>query len=334
MKEIMMMKGARKVVTHCANVLPGEQVLLVTDFQLHGIAKTVAAAAYEITPRVVVVTMPPRSLDGEEPPVCVAAAMKEADVIFTPVSKSITHTNAVRSALSGGARGIMLTAFAESMLISGGLDADFAAIKPVCDWVAERWTEGQFVTITTPGGTHLTASITGRKGNSHPGLAHVPGSMTAVPNIEASISPVEGTAEGMIVIDGSIPVFDIGVVREPVRYRVEKGKIVKIEGGSQAARIASIMAGCHDENVYNIAQLAIGLNPHCRLQGLMLEDEGVYRTCHVGIGTSTLLGGGVKTALHYDAVMWHPTIVIDQTKILSDGILQHPLADQLLHKKA
>lgn len=334
MKEIMMMKGAHKLVAQCANVQPSEQVLIVTDFQLQGIGEIIAAASYEITPSVVVMTMPPRSMDGEEPPLSVAAAMKEVDVIFTPVGKSITHTNAVRSALSAGARGIMLTAFADSMLISGGLDVDFAKIKPLCDWVAQMWTEGELVKITTAKGTHLTASIVNRKGNSHPGLAHERGSITAVPNIEASISPMEGTAEGVIVVDGSIPVFNIGLLQAPVRYYVEKGKIVKIEGGSQADQIAAIMAGCRDENVYNIAQLSIGLNPCCRLQGLMLEDEGVYRTCHVGIGSSTLLGGKVKTALHYDAVLWYPTIEIDQKTIMRDGLLQHPLANALLGGEA
>lgn len=92
------------------------------------------------------------------------------------------------------------------------------------------------------------------------------------------------------------------------------------------------MAECRDQNVYNIAQLSIGLNPYCRVQGVMLEDEGAYGTCHVGIGTSTLLGGTVKTALHYDALLWHPTIEIDGQVLMKDGILLYPLAEKVLVK--
>ena len=333
MLEILMMKGAQKLIEKCANVQAGERVLIVTDFELQDLAEVLATAAYVRTSEVVVMTMPPRAVDSQEPPLCVAAAMKNTDVIFTPVARSITHTQATREALAAGARGLMMTAFTPSMLLGGGMDADFARIRPICEWMAEKWTKGRFVKITTPKGTSLTASIEGRKGNSHPGIAHGRGDFTAVPNIEANTSPVEGTAEGVIVADGSIPFFNIGMLREPVRYTVEKGKIVKIEGGPQADRVAEMMASCHDENVYNIAQLSIGMNPHCRLQGVMLEDEGTYRTCHVGIGTSTLLGGEVKTALHYDVLMLHPTIEIDGETIQRDGYLQHPRAKELLETR-
>lgn len=319
MREILMMKGARKLVNVCAKVRPGENVLVVTDYLTQSVAKSVAMAAYEVTPNVNIITMLPRQIDGQEPPECVAAAMGKADVIFTPVRKSITHTNAVKSAIQHGARGIMLTAYVEDMLISGGIEADFEGLKARTKKMAEIWTQGKKVRITTPGGTDIVASIEGRPGNAHPGLAHEPGQMTTVPNIEASVSPVEGTTEGVIVADASIPYFDIGVLTEPVVYTVEKGRVVKIEGGVQAQKVAKMMADQKDENVYNIAQLSVGLNPHCRLCGLMLEDEGVYGTAHVGIGTSTVLGGKVKTSMHYDVLMWRPTIVIDSEVVIKEG---------------
>lgn len=330
MENVMMMKGARKIVETCANLNSNEEVIIVTDFFTHDVALAIASAAYEITSSVNIITMPPRSIDGEEPPQCVVEAMKTVDVFFTPVRKSITHTNATRSALAVGARGIMLTQYFNSMLISGGIDADFVSIKPICEWVAKKWTDGKTVKISTPKGTNLVASIEGRPGNAHTGLAHKPGTMTTVPNIESSVSPVEGTTEGVIVADASIPYFDIGILHEPVRYTIEKGKVVKIEGGAQAREIAMLMASYNDENVYNVAQLSIGLNPKCKLQGIMLEDEGVYRTCHVGIGTSTLLGGTIKTAMHYDALMWYPTIEIDGETIMLDGEIQHPLAKDVM----
>lgn len=332
MERILASRGARKLIEECAAVKPGEEVLVVTDFLTLDVAEVVATAARSVTPEVAVIAMPPRRTDGAEPPACVAAAMKAADVFFTPVSKSITHTDATRTALNAGARGIMLTQYNLRMLEGGGIDADFAAIRPVCEWVGKCWADGRRVRITAPGGTDITASIEGRPGNAHPGIAHGPGTMTTVPNIEASVSPVEGTCEGMIVADASIPYFGIGILDEPVRYTVRSGRAVSIDGGRQAQEVVRMMADCRDENVYNIAQLSIGLNPYCKVQGVMLEDEGAYGTCHIGIGTSTLLGGTVKTALHYDALIWRPTIEIDGQTIMKDGALLHPLAGTVLVK--
>ncbi|MDP2856906.1 MAG: leucyl aminopeptidase [Bacillota bacterium] len=332
MERILAARGARKLVEECAGLKNREDVLVVTDFLTLDVAEAVATAARSVTPEVTVIVMPPRRTDGAEPPACVAAAMKASDVFFTPVSKSITHSDATRMALAAGARGIMLTQFNLGMLQGGGIDADFAAIRPVCEWVGKCWADGTSVRITAPGGTGITASLAGRPGNAHPGIAHERGTMTTVPNIEASVSPVEGTCEGMIVADASIPYFGIGVLDEPVRYTVRSGRAVSIDGGRQAQEVARMMADCRDENVYNIAQLSIGLNPHCKVQGVMLEDEGAYGTCHIGIGTSTLLGGTIKTVLHYDALIWHPTIEIDGQIIMKDGALLHPLAATVLVK--
>jgi len=50
------------------------------------------------------------------------------------------------------------------------------------------------------------------------------------------------------------------------------------------------------------------------------NDEGVYGTSHIGIGTSSLLGGTVKAKMHYDVIMWSPTLTLDGEVVLRDGI--------------
>ncbi len=58
--------------------------------------------------------------------------------------------------------------------------------------------------------------------------------------MEANVSPLEGTADGVIVADGSIPYIGIGVLEEPVTIKVENGRIVDISGGYQAKMLAVI----------------------------------------------------------------------------------------------
>jgi 2,5-dihydroxypyridine 5,6-dioxygenase len=263
--------------------------------------------------------MPPRKLDGEEPPDGIAAAMQHADLVVSLVARSITHTKAVQTALQAGARAIMLTAFTESMLLRGGIDHDFRANRKFCFQVANLLSNARQAHLTSSGGTDLWMDISDRPGNPHSGVVLGPGEMTTVPNVESSVSPVEGSAEGVIVGDASVPYYDIGLLTDPIRMDVSAGKVIRISGGPQANLIEQMMAEPNDPNVYNIAQLSFGLNPMCRMQGIMLEDEGVYGTSHIGIGTSTLLGGNVRASMHFDIIMWRPTLELDGTVVLREG---------------
>lgn len=322
MKHILMAKGARILAEQCASIKPRESVLIVTDFLKTHIAETIAAAVTELNAEAIIMVISPTDIDGAEPPVPVAEAMKTADCVIMPVSKSLAHTDAARIAITeGGARVISMTAFTEEQMMGGGLFADFNKERPLCDGVAKRLTEAETIRVTTPLGMDLTFSVAGRSGNSHCCIVDAPG-FTAVPNIEANTSPVEGTTNGVIVSNGSIPYYDIGVLQEPITFKVKDGFVYEIDGGAQARTIAKLMAAQKDKFVYNIAQFAIGLNPLCtELTGVMLNDEGVLGTIHIGIGTSSNLGGSTKASTHYDVIIPEPTVFLDGDILIKDGKL-------------
>lgn len=320
MRNILMTRGAGTLLD-CAGVTTGEDVLIVTDFDRSTIAEALASAAYERGAEVMIAIMVPRKGHGQEPPAPIAEAMKKADVIFTPVSYSITHTQAMKQAIESKARSLVMTEFTEDMLISGGIEANFNELKIICMNMADAFEKGKEVLLTTPGGTHLSMHKQGRPGNAMYCIVE-PGQLSPFPNVEANFSPIEGSAEGTIVADASIPYIDIGVLAEPVTATVEKGMIIDINGGHQAKKLADDLKGRNDPNVYNIAELGVGLNPKSVMQGIMLEDEGVFGTAHIGIGTNITLGGNVKAAIHYDLIMWEPTIEVDGRVVLEKGSLR------------
>ncbi|MBW2305471.1 MAG: aminopeptidase [Deltaproteobacteria bacterium] len=320
MKEVLLMRGAKRIVEYNAGVKPGEKVLIITDFSEQiPHAQALAGAVWQAGAEPIISIIVPRKTPGQEPPELVAESMKKADVILLPLSISITHTPALKAALGEGARAIVLTDITDGLMNEGGIKADFEEVKPLCEKVAKLLTDTNFVTLTSPRGTHLTMSLEGRKGNAHTGLAREPGTASTVPDIEANISPVEESAEGVFVADGSIPYYQIGVLREPVVFTIKKGKVAKIEGGDQATTISNMMAAQNNPLVYNLAQLAFGLNPKCKMSGLTLDDEGVYGTAHIGIGTSIVLGGEVMASMHFDAVMWKPSLEADGKVVLKEG---------------
>ncbi len=316
--EINMISGARKLLTMCTHTKPNESVVIVTDTDLANLADPLAEAALEIGAEPTICVMRTRTAHGQEPPKSVAAALAVADVFFVPVKISITHTRAVQEAVKAGGRGLVMTDFRPEMLVRGGIKADFTAQAPICRRLASIFEAGDRVHLTTPAGTDLHLAAKGRRGNALTGIVE-PGQFSTVPTIEANFSPIEGTAEGVLVADASIPYLDIGVLEEPVRIEVREGFIKHIEGGKQAEILERNLAESRDPNVYNIAELGVGLNPKSRLCGLMLEDEGVMGVVHIGIGTNITLGGMVKATSHYDLLMHGATIMVDGKTVLRKG---------------
>lgn len=107
-------------------------------------------------------------------------------------------------------------------------------------------------------------------------------------------------------------------MEKPIYMEVKDGYIVSIEGGKQADILRRDLESQQDKNAFNVAEIGLGLNPKCKMIGIMLEDEGVQGTAHIGIGTSIALGGNIKTSCHYDAIMWKPKVEIDGEIVIND----------------
>jgi len=311
-------QGARKLVEVNGRAIAEDQILVITDYTMQGMAEYIIDAARATGAEVVTCIMPPRERDGQEPPAAVAAAMIEATLLFSPVRRSITHTRAMRAALDSGARAILMTAYTEELLTSPALlETDFSAQAEVCVRIGDAFTQGDRVKLTSPRGTELTFSIAGRQANVLTNIPE-PGQLAPVPDIEVNVVPVTGSAQGLLIADASVPYLGIGVLDEPITCHIEDGYITKIEGGEQARVLKEDLDSHDDRHCFNIAELGVGLNPNARLNGTMLDDEGVMGTIHIGIGTSHTLGGEVVAPTHYDLIMWAPEIEVDGMVIQRD----------------
>lgn len=315
--------GILRLVEHNGRVRRDESVVIVTDHNKSGYAGLVAGAVTGSGAEPVICEMPPRCSDGAEPPPPVAAAMLTADVIFTPVSRSITHTRAMRAALDRGARAVLMTHHDDDTLTARSLlVTNFAEQAGTCEQVGAALAGAHTVRITAPGGTDVTFDlVVDRLPNILTGQPE-PGQLAPVPTIEVNVVPAEGTAQGMIVADCSVPYLGIGLLEEPITCTVRDGFVVDTTGGRQADVLRQDWAGHGDRNCYNVAELGIGLNPNAVPTGTMLEDEGILGTVHFGIGTSHTLGGTIVAPTHYDLLVWHPTITVDGRVIFQGATIR------------
>lgn len=317
------MRGAKILVERCLNLQPGEEFLVVTDTNKIGVAQLIAGAATEREARVTLTVMPPPSAPSMEPPRAVAAAMKVSDAIVMPTTYTITQSRAREEAQKAGARILSQGGIDENFLASEFYQVDYLKQKPTVDRVAEMLTKAKKAKLTTRLGTSLEMSLEGRDAFSISNVCHERGSFGSPPDIEAYIAPLEDTANGTLVVDGSTTLTEIGVLVEPIRLKIERGTAVEIKGGAQAHRLRTKLDSYSDPNVFRIGELGVGLNPMAtRVVGIPLVDEGVLGTAHVALGQNITYHGKISAKTHIDLIITEVTLELDGVPVLEDGRLQ------------
>lgn len=316
-KEIL--EGCKVLLHTCGAVKPEEKVLVITDDTSKEIGEAMNACAAEYTDATLICTKD-RTTHGEAPTACVAAAMAEADVIFSATTFSLYNTDARIDACQKGARFINMADYSLDMLKQGCLFTDWDQIRKIVDETAKKIV-GKELRITSPAGTDFWTSIEGRHADVGYGTSVNKGEASSPPDAECAVGPADDSAKGILVIDGSIPLPGLGIIKEPIRLTVEKGYITKIEGGKEADILKESLAAFNDPRVYLAAEVGFGLNPAASLSGRMLEDEGVYGTMHIGIGNNLAYGGNCNTPIHIDLIMKQPTCIVDDHYVYKDGVL-------------
>jgi leucyl aminopeptidase (aminopeptidase T) len=309
---------ATRILSTCIEINPSHQVCVVADQRTLPFGRIFAAAAEPMARDVVLTVMAVRRTHGEEPPPPVAAAMAAADIVIQPVTYAITHTDASRRALANGAAILVLRGITEDLMFGGAMNADYDEIQRVTAALAERLTWAGTAHVTSEAGTDVRMSLAGRQGFVLAGRVAGPGRFAGIPDGEAPISPVEGSAKGTIVVEYSMD--ELGVLDAPIRLTVEGGRITHIGGGRSAKRLRRLLDES-DENATNIAEFAIGTNPRARLVGNLAEDKKLRGSVHFAMGDNMSLGGSVRSNIHLDAMVLRPTVMLDGETIVNNGAL-------------
>ncbi|TDX43696.1 aminopeptidase [Orenia marismortui] len=310
-------ESARIVAKDCLAIKEGEQVLIVVDEPKRKIANAIFEASKELGAEVILMEMIPRDNHGQEPPKLVAKAMKFADVVIMPTSKSLSHTQARIEANQAGARAATMPDITEEMM-KRALNADYKVIKERGNKITEKLSTGKEVRVTAPNGTDIRMLIEGREGHPDTGIYHQTGEFGNLPAGESYIAPLEGKSQGKFIVDGSMA--EAKVHTEEIELLVEDGYVTEIKGKAAARNLRKIIEP-YGKDAKNIAELGIGTNDQAELTGNILEDEKVLGTVHIAIGDNSAMGGNISVDSHLDGIIENPTVEIDGDLIMKDGKL-------------
>ena len=259
---------------------------------------------------------------GERPlqkaPQAVLDAAETADLSLFLAEKPLPEEGGARFTLlqtmtAHGGRQIFL-GFVDGELLRGELSQPASDLeRPARDLLAQL--EGaETIRVRGRSGTDLTLRIAGRPWRSD-ALPLQPGQMANYPGGEVFVAPHSDGADGVLVVDLTVPYTVEGLVDEPVTLRFEGGRVTSIEGGRAAELLREIVEGAGTGGDV-IAELGIGFNPTVSPRGHVMLDEKAARTAHVAIGRNTgPYGGDNEASIHIDCVFSEPEVEADGKRV-------------------
>ncbi|MFA4844570.1 MAG: hypothetical protein WC632_06455 [Candidatus Margulisiibacteriota bacterium] len=197
-------------------------------------------------------------------------------------------------------------------------DVDYGIMAERMKKISDAFAGAREARITTQLGTSLLLGIGNRPLHCELTIDK-PGDFGNWPPGEAYWAPLEDSAEGVAIVDGTIG--DFGIPAFPIRFGYSRGRISSIDylSSSRSAdefllRLRNAFFKEDDPQAAVIGELGIGVADFPQT-GEMLFDEKIKGTAHKAAGGNKKFGGANTSGTHRDCLMWHPTI----TFINADG---------------
>ncbi len=331
--DLELAKAGHIVVNDMCRVKKGESVLITVDSAMEfkpveEVAKATEAAgckvmvAWHSTPQGYGKVADPQLPDS------LKVAIPATDVWIEFNNQWLLYSTPWIEAMSNGrTRYLFLGGLDSERVVRCIAHLDMDLQEKLQNKVVELTQKASKMRVTTPAGTDVSfANVPGRPITNEL-RADTPGPHFLVGQI--GWAPLEESINGTIVYDGSFSgggEADLGILTEPIKLTVKKGRIVDIQGGEQAKKMSDWLKKLNDPNMYNLAHICYGFNPGSVLTGLCTEDERVWGSTEWGIGyQGPMFEGNLPEAVsHADGICLNSTVWLDDTLLLEEGRVVHP----------
>jgi leucyl aminopeptidase (aminopeptidase T) len=190
-------------------------------------------------------------------------------------------------------------------MLEGAMNVDWKALAKRTREIAKVVNMAELIKVKTQNGTFISFSKKGRKARSDTGILTRQGSFGNLPAGEVFLAPLEGTANGRLVLEWA-PTRQL---ESPITLTVKDGYVVDVSGEDKYAEYLSMRLSERRENG-NIAELGIGTNDAAKRPDNILESEKIFGTIHIAIGDNSSFGGKVKAPFHQDFIFFKPTVTL------------------------
>ena len=309
-------------------VREGEAVMVFTNAATNpAYAPAIFGACAELGAEAFELTVPMESGWTRLPAVAEAWARSNMVIATTRPGSDWLYSAAHSDALEAGARTLMLQ---EPPDVLRRLFPD--PVVRARTAAGERLLgRGTTLRVRSAAGTDLVVSKQGRPAMGQCGVADVPGRWDHWPSGQVVTAPVEGSAEGTLVIDISDILLPLGrYVASPIRCTLHEGRIASIEGGLDARLLSDLLASTQDPNAYVLGHIGWGtehralwpeMGSRYRDHGGEMDAESFYGNMLIAFGSNSMrmLGGENRTASHVDVPTRGHSFWVDDVQVLDAG---------------
>jgi len=314
LSESQIFEAINIITFELGNLQKNESILVITDNETKHLGLLFESILNEKNYSIKHVSIEPLKSHGASLPENISKLMNSSDLIVGLTRNSMAHSKERIISEKHGSRYLSLPDFSESILKHPSLRVNFKKIGKNAIQLSKKLSKADKILIKTKSGTNLELIISGRNGNFAPGYVNSEIKLGSPPDIECNIAPIEHKSNGKIVVDGSIPHPQLGLLKSDITLDICNGEIKNISGQKNIVEKISNILNLKNNSVF-LGEFGIGLNNKSELSGKMLLDEGCLGTVHFGFGSNTALGGKINEDYHLDFVLHLTECKFDNEKI-------------------
>jgi leucyl aminopeptidase (aminopeptidase T) len=320
---------AELVVDVCMSVEDDDVVTIITDDEHADQAKVVADICVERGAWPVIMNNETQVRRGRAdtrfpmaPPRNLHQAMVSSDeiIIITNLewANRFAHVSAVKESCANNAK----IASVEPGMGTWGLTVEALHRAQQRAWDAMAALEGvEKVRVTSGRGTDFTVTIRDRPALEITSIKRRGQMMGPLPLwAEVAFAAVEDGTDGVMIVDGVMLGIGLpGQVQAPIKWTLERGRAVAIDGGDEARRLREVIEGVANADV--IGEFAFGVSEVAPFG--TPSEKGRVGTVHCALGDNhnAYPGGQNVSELHLDGVVLEASMqIVDNGRwIIKDG---------------
>lgn len=178
--------------------------------------------------------------------------------------------------------------------------------------------------FTNVAGTDVTYQLGDKSILTEYGYTSTPGRWDHWPGGFLATMATDKGVNGRVVMDVDDIIFPLKrFVSSQIEFVIRDGKVIEINGGSDAEQLQQFIEEYQDPRAYAISHIGWGLNDACKweaeLPGIGMDGRACYGNVLFSMGPNTEFGGDNDTACHLDLPMQNCTLRLDGDLIIDEG---------------
>ncbi len=253
----------------------------------------------------------------------VAASLLHAQFVVDLVPETIIHVPLREKLRDAGVRILTIVEAPDA------LERMFPpeGIKDAVTAMAKRVGACEVLRVTSPTGTDLSYRMTGADPVQQYGYSELPGRWDHWPSAMIAAYPVDGSAEGVLVLSPGDIVYPFKrFVADEVRLEIRDGYVAGVSGGLDAFLIRDYLDSWEEPEVFATSHIGFGMLPRAQWSALAfyekhqvlgMDGRSVQGNFLFSTGPNRFTGRHVEA--HLDIPVHGQTVAFDGEVVIDEG---------------